>query len=751
MLRAAALALSTLATLSSAAITLLPEQRVSPIAPLTRAPETQYRPSVAPVRDGFVTVWTDYRSQIGVATPASLYAAHIDRDGTVAPTTGSRIAEGANALIASNGDGCVVAYSAVDGVYTRRVDDAAHGAGDPIAVSPDETDSGSSPLALSPNGSGYVLVFTSRSGAQWILLDASGQPVTPPHALPLSAVTSVTTRDGRGHVIYVKSECPEAGPCSSTVFDLVVNDRTLATSTHVLLPPMAPVGMLAAGSSGDRIFVLASGLGYTVQRLFDSNDLPLTDLRSYAFTDIGQASVGWDGSKFLIALLTQGTFTGMRVSATGEPIDAAPFGIDPMEHPRPDSFAVEPAQAFGNGGAALVYAAFVNGRPFDVYTHVTRDFDDLPGQPATLVSRAPARERSAAASQLGGSRITVWTENDGNGSIAASVGGNRLVLSEENETVQHDPDVAAIGELALVVWRSDTNARRRVLGVRVRGDGAVLDGTPIVIDDTTVGLHLERDRVSVATNGHEFFVGWSGGIGGGNVIARRVSAAGTPLEEPAAVAQTEYYAAAAVKVVWTGTMYVIAYGAEDDYYLGRPIAPRTRIYVARVTAGGVPLDATHVNTIYDAQGDWPGLSAAAWGDRVVVVWGDLPAGLDGVSYVHAVELSASAPMVPSSHEIIYRGDRPSFRVVGIDMAVRAGRFTVAWTVGLQTGRGELHAALLDSGESFLADNDAIGVAVTPTSDGFAFTYSKVDPAAAYVPQLFTRELVLPAPRPRAVR
>lgn len=41
--------------------------------------------------------------------------------------------------------------------------------------------------------------------------------------------------------------------------------------------------------------------------------------------------------------------------------------------------------------------------------------------------------------------------------------------------------------------------------------------------------------------------------------------------------------------------------------------------------------------------------------------------------------------------------------------------------------------------------------VTPTYGRFAFTYSKVDPMAANVPQLFTRELVLPAPRPRAVR
>ncbi|HEX3580260.1 MAG TPA: hypothetical protein VH087_00760, partial [Thermoanaerobaculia bacterium] len=369
------------------------------------------------------------------------------------------------------------------------------------------------------------------------------------------------------------------------------------------------------------------------------------------------------------------------------------------------------------------------------------------------LSNAPSVQHSPAAASLGGRTIRVWRAGDGNGSIEAAIdGGDRVVVSPENGEYQHDPDVAAIGDVAWIVWRSDTRLLRRVLGVRIDASGNRLDPDPIVIDqEATLPVAPSIDRVSIATDGQAFLVAWSSRY---VVNAKRIAKDGSVIDaEPITASHLDYFLTNDVKAVWTGTTYVVVFAFEDNGLTLHPLLSEVELFAARISSSGVTLDAAENRKVYDEPGATLGdLSAAAGGGRVVIAFSELPSTVDSILYDLRTVAISSDPPVPVASRIIAQVPYPfTYGIPDLDIAARGDTFLVAWTQDGPNG-SQVRAQLLDRGGSFVvSQDDAYDVAVSSGANGFSLTYARTDAEALDVAQLFTRDVVLTPARHRAVQ
>jgi|GEM_PF-3074820 len=732
----------------SIAQTLTPERRVAPIGPLTNAAYSQAGPEVASNGDGFVVIWVDQRSTHPTA-PAypsinALYATHLNADGSASPAEGILIAAPiyGGAKIASDGDRYLVAWGSEAGITTLPLTSDGH----PASAQPtviNGTGRYTWPVALASNGAGYLFSFWSAGGLYWVPLDSSGHATGSPQTAAQTAnppASLVTTNDGAYHLIYTAMNCPGNVACTSPVTDLTIDSH--GATVWRALTEGSPSGFSAV-STGDRI---ALAWFATTQRLleqvFDASDTPLSAPHDLGAIDPAVPLIAWDGTRLLVVASKDQNLVAFRATSDGTPIDTSPFVIA-------GSLTYgDVASARGGGRVALVWAAPVAYLSnADIYGRVAADFNELATGPATAtrLSNAPEVQHSPAVTSIGNRTLTVWRGGD-DGSIEASIDGSAPIVVAPADGSNHDPDVAAIGDTAMIVWRSDASSRQRVLARRIDSSGNLLDPAPIVIEANAVTYVLQMlNRPSIATDGHAYLVAWSGNH---EIDAKRVAADGTLIDEHSfAAMHPNFFNCSAVKVLWTGGVYLVVFAAEQEHGVGIPVPEVVSIYASRVSSAGVALDDASNRQLYFQYGQLKGLSAAASGDRAVVAWGEETWNEDPHSNVKSLEFSVSSITPTATPQVIDSQPYPwSYGLTSVAVAARGETFVVAWSRDAGTGE-DIHATLLDRGGPFLlAAEDAYGVTATPAAGGFRFTYVRTDPAAANAAQLFTRDLVLPAGR-----
>jgi len=718
-------------------VTLTPERRAVPMSGLAAAGGRVC--CVASTGDGFVAVWYDSRSghysEGSLGNPA-VYGTHLSSDGAASPAAGIQFfAASATAFpsIASDGSGYVVANAFQDGgIYTRRLDRDGQPVGEPnfIRFTP-----GLPPSILASNGNGYILVTVGEDIAPtWIRLDANGRAAGPVHSFdgnysPTGLPLLLTTSDGSYHLLFQTHQGIYGGPS----FDLTIDAHDNATVRG--LPGLYP-GWWGAVAVGNRLALVwesafaATSVTFSEQ-ILDATDQPIGPAHTIVMPGFpsAPATIAYDGSELLIVEAirnpTQTTLYGTRLTAAGDPIDTTPFVLA--------ANATSLSIAAGNGKTALVWSA-----TRDIDARVVDNFDELVSSPAAPVriSNAPAVQESPVTALLGTRRLTVWREGDVNGSIEASLdGGTTFTIAPENDAKQKEPEVAVSGDVALVVWRSESSTAQdlRILGARVRADGTVLDATPIVIAEETRPASIQ-DGISVASDGRVFVVAWAGSSGG--VEVKRVSTAGAVLDpSPLITGLTTDRFATCPTALWTGSEFVFVYVTRRS--LTEP--PDAFIATSRMT--GSPALLYHAAATY-----WipyrNGIAASASGSRVVVAW------VDQSYEVQTLEFSADAlaPQTPRAIGMAGYASR-------VGVSSRGDAFLVAWSGWSSPADFEeqVEAVILDQTAPFLvAPADAYDVTVAPTAAGFTFTYARTDPEAANVAQLFTRDL-LTTTRTRGVR
>lgn len=754
MPRNVAVTLSLLFTLTALSQTLTQEHRVVPLGPLTRAANAQFEPDIASDGHGFLAIWIDGRVSHTVyqSTGSLLWASHFAVDGTLTSAAGMKLADGVfDARIASNGTDYLIATRRIDGIYTQPFDDEGHALADAIRVDTAAT----VPMILASNGSSYLLTTNRQSAIQWQMLDRLGRPAGDPQVVSASNAWTnnavVVTNDGVYHLIYGTVECVSGQDCSYGVDDVAVTNGH-AVEPRRLVAPSSFSGYVAAASSGSRFLVAWVDATAIHEQLFDSDDNAVTTARTLGPTFDAVLTVGWDGARYLVTQSNAaGALGAQRVGADGELLDVTPFLIT-------SDIALQPGFARGGGRVGIVWSAAFGTPIADVYGRVVFDFNELAATaiPPLRLSNAPSVQHAPAAASVRERTIRVWRAGDGNGSIEMAIdGGGAAVLSPENGDNQHDPDVAAIGDVALIVWRSDTHSLRRVLGVRVDANGNRLDQEPIVIDqDAPLAVGPALDRVSVATDGHAFLVAWSGYY---VVSARRIAKDGSLIDAaPITASHIEYFVTAGVKALWTGTTYVVVFAFEDNRLTLHPPAMDVSLYAARISSSGVALDAAENRKVYDEFGaTLIDLSAAAAGDRVVIAFSELVPNTNiDVSHcnLRTVEISADPPPIPIASHLTAQVAYPfTSGIPDLGIAVRGDTFLLAWSQDGAKGT-QVRAQLLDRGESFvISEDDAYDVTVTPHANGFSLTYARTDPEADYVARLFTRDFVMTPGRHRAVQ
>ncbi|HEX3107756.1 MAG TPA: hypothetical protein VHU41_01595 [Thermoanaerobaculia bacterium] len=730
----------------SIAQTLTPERRVAPIGPLTNAAYGQAGPDVASNGEGFVVVWVDQRSTHPTA-PAyplinALYATHLNADGSSSPAEDILIAAPiyGGAKIASDGNGYLVAWGTATGIESLHLTSDGHPVGAESTVI-NGTDRSSWPVALASNGAGYLFSFWSAGGLYWVPLDSSGHVTGSPQTAAATAnppASLVTTNDGAYHLIYTAMNCPGNVACTSPVTDLTIDSH--GATVWRAMTEGSPSGVSAV-STGDRIALAWLGTTlHLMEQAFDASDTPLSAPHDLGVVDPGVPLIAWDGTRLLVAATKDQNLVGFRLSSDGTPIDTSPFVID-------GSLTYgNLAQARGGGRVALVWAAPVAYLSnADIYGRVAADFNELASAPAspTRLSNAPEVQHSPAVTSIGNRMLTVWRGGD-DGSIKASIDGSVPIVIAPADGSNHDPAVAAIGDTAMIVWRSDASSQQRVLARRIDSSGNLLDPAPIIVEaNATTYILPTFNRPSIATDGHAYLVAWSGNH---EVDAKRVAADGTLIDEHSFVAMhPNFFNCTAVKVLWTGGVYLVVFAEEPEHGVAFPVADVVRIYASRVSSAGVALDDTSNRQLYFQYGQLKGLSAAASGDRAVVAWGEEAWNQDPHSNVKSLEFSVGSLTPTATPQVIDSQAYPwNYGLTSVAVAARGETFVVAWSRDAGTGE-DIHATLLDRGNPFLlAAEDAYDVTAIPTADGFRFTYVRTDPAAANAAQLFTRDLVLSA-------
>jgi len=187
--------------------------------------------------------------------------------------------------------------------------------------------------------------------------------------------------------------------------------------------------------------------------------------------------------------------------------------------------------------------------------------------------------------------------------------------------LQQLPAVAFDGMNYLVVWGDDRtgfdeSATVNICGARVSTEGVVLDPTGIVIS-TTGGY---ESAPAVAFDGKNFLVVWQGnhkGVTG--IYAARVSAGGVAVDAKGIAISTGASAKTSPAVAFDGKNFIVAWtdaGASDFEICD--------IHGARVSARGILLDNAEI-VISNADYDQRAPAVAFDGENYLVVWHEEPA------------------------------------------------------------------------------------------------------------------------------
>ncbi|MBL8622325.1 MAG: hypothetical protein JNK64_13515 [Myxococcales bacterium] len=496
-------------------------------------------PAIAFGGGQYLAVW----SRAGVSGDHDLVGLRIGADGQPLDAAPFVIAATPNAEVDADvawaGGGFLVAWTsdlATDGttedarVIGARVD-AAGTPGTPFELSP-TTQHGALRPAIATDGSSFLVVWGELLFGSWTIrgrrFDTAGAPLGPSFG-----ITGLLDND----------RDPDVGFADGQYLVAWVDNADGVGGSGIYMRRLAPDG---------------TGLGDPRTAVATSADAELEPV------------VSTDGTDFLVAYQRAHAGTldvyGSTVSAAGAV--GAPFVIAGGPEAQDE---VDVAAAAGKH-----LAVFVDYSPYTVRDVVGARITaaGVVEDPAGIaIATSISSEVAWTAAAAPGASLVVWTRYDGvSRAYAQRVDPTGAVLDAIPIALPGpEKDAIAIAwasSVWLVVFRERGFSPKRVFGVRIAADGAVLDPTPFEISPS-----LSNELPVVASDGTSFLVFLESG---GTTRTRRVFADGTlaPLSAPLPIGTTQQRALA-----WNGTHYLLLTGYDQ-------------LEARRLAADGTLLDGT---------------------------------------------------------------------------------------------------------------------------------------------------------------
>ncbi|MEA2175687.1 MAG: hypothetical protein QOD00_3279 [Blastocatellia bacterium] len=485
----------------------------------------QIAPQIVKGANGYLAVWTDYRTAFrtgaiyegqGLGTMADIYAARLDAAGNLLDTTPIIISQApynqSVPHVAWNGQNWLVTWT------TERESDRYYYDVLAVRVSPD----------------GRVLDNPP------IVLD---QATTSINYFPVHSVSS----DGTNYAVVWQGLDSAAGIFTlkgariapdGTVLD--AGGKTLRHDSFNSYPTSAH--LVFAGDEYMLAWVESTPQGDVVcQRLTPALNPLGAPFQVNTFTGSDPHSVGLatDGNNFIVAWsddrYTFEPIFAERVSHSGQPLDANNIQITGNL-----IFLQKPFDVTFDGanyvfGYSRQNANFTN---YDIYaTRVNTSGVVL--NPAGIAVRSTAAEQitPAIASLGGGSAQFVWVDFDYSATSTQDIYSATLNASGAvgpgaaislGAPRQSKPHMAVGNGSFLSVYRSERSGETRILAQRLDQNGAELDAEPLVVAASTT---TSLNNPSIAWNGSVFLVVWEDStVPHGQIYGRRVSVQGTFLD-----------------------------------------------------------------------------------------------------------------------------------------------------------------------------------------------------------------------------
>jgi hypothetical protein len=719
------------------------ERPLTPIGnPGPSAHDSKHPPQVASNGRDFFAVWMEQRRG-----STNVYGTRVGRDGEPRDPLGIRIVDGYhNAVIASAGDGYLIAWDGLDGTTTQRFDDN----GRPLA--PPRLIGSYQPLSLSSNGSSYLLVYGQYPyrGNAAVLLDRDGVPqrtqvgwgsqfvASGVHNGSYVIVEAASSSDGTLLDLYTIAE---SGSMTDTPLPKIRNvvNLTAAFSRDGILLAWERVQSLEANSKPAG-FVLADYSGHLVTAV----DLDYPPEAAW----IHLPAAWWDGNEFAVIFARGSLNLGtIRISAAGKVLDSSPFVLNLKF-----STGTTPVYASADSVQIILWLGYEFGRVANIAGRTFAGFGALETSETKLITYSGRAQTDVKVARAGAHEIVAWLEMgervfasvDG---MAIPVDGPPLPIAPGTpDRAVGYPAVAAGNGSFLIVWPGSLD----LLAVRITFDGRILDSVPIVLSDHAP----QRDwfsRCSIASDGTAFVITC---VQDRDVVIARVP------EDPSVRTRTlSNFPVDAVSGGWSfayspqvasaASGFFVAYSLDT---LGHPNYGSYDHHPAAMAGLRIGTNreaSSPPKMLFDftGNGEQP-LAMAAGGGTSTMVW------YFDDRFGHGIALAQvgdDGGVRPGPRTITYASFMPSFvrciRPSVPAIAWDGAEFVVAWTEGVSCSRTIVRAIRisrngdpLDDAPFDVATADLAGTSIVPTSEGVDVVYSHGDEANGDAPRAFVRSL-----------
>ncbi|WP_044190650.1 Ig-like domain-containing protein [Hyalangium minutum] len=551
---------------------------------------SQTAPAVASNGTDFLAVWADDRGG-----DVDVYGARVSQSGAVLDPLGIPIAVALNAqqapAVAFDGTNYLVVWS-----------DGRRGSGSDIygaRVSPAGSLMDPSGLALSTS-----TTFTLLMSAPAIAFDGTNYLVVWDEKIGFSSPTNL-----QGLRVS-----PAGSPVGSPFFVSNAVGNQLAAS--VAFDGLNYLAVWQDDRSGSSYDIYAGRIS-TAGAALDGSGFPVSTNSATQANPV----VAFNGTLYLVAwedsrnqAATGIDLYGARVTTAGGTLDTAGFALVQAA-----STQALPALARLGTQYVLAWQDLRSGE-LDVYAaRLDANGAVLDGSGVGVATATGAQSTVAIASN-GTNALLTWSDSRTADIIGArvSAGSALTVLDSSGFTVSRsansetNPAVAFDGTNYLVVWQDNRGSGFDVYGVRVSGNGTVLDPAGFTIS----GANGHQRNPAVAFDGTNYLVAWEDTrlSASSDIYAARVSKTGAVLDANGLSICPRFGAQEHPALAFDGANYLVVW---DDSGTGSA----RDIYGTRVNTAGIVLDNAFIGISTDTN-DQASPAVAFDGGNYLVVWSD---------------------------------------------------------------------------------------------------------------------------------
>jgi hypothetical protein len=653
-----------------------------------------------------------------------LYSSVIDADGTVHPAASNLIRsgiEGSSSLVWT-GDHYLAVWN--DGATRTLV--AAPLSRDGLLTAPSHSLT-TFPQELSPNSVAWnghhgFVVFDAPNGVTAAMVDANGNLV---RSFALSAqqpgVHAAAAVAAAGQAFAVLWAARTSAPARLNVYierfddsGAPIDPNPIALATNLTVSAVR-IGLASNGTQFGAAFVTSdSG---SVQRMrIDAGTAAVAALPATSFTSNWSLGIYWSGGDFV------------AYGADINNIDTDQFTSDAVRVLDVSTrFIAAPQIVQGPSGAVAIW---IDSRPSGSEEHILGamlDRDSTVIRQRVVVARSAVPQTRPALALSPTGALLVWQ-------MGSEEGATSLVATRLDRTgnpIDVTPILVAAGgasENAIsVLWLGDSYLvvfpyGGSVVAKRVSAAGAILDADPIVLG--------KGSYTALASNGTTTILA----ILDTNFTVRlvRVNAAGAVIDTQTIASNS--HIGTHVAAATNGAEFVVAW--TEDHGDGFEVV-EDDIYAVRLTASGQPMDAAPITIAASSSDDesWPAVAS------------------DGRDFLiaHTKKKDVAVKRLLREGAVIDAGSFASSGAIGPRVTFAGGRYFVTWTdlAVARIATVDEKGSVIDP-PSVLAQSDSgfpIQMALVPG----LVAYSRGNAADAGIPRLFTRQIVFPQLRSRAVR